>query len=400
MSHDSYISGLSRRSLLQAGALLIATPGTLLSAVGARAQSTTPKKGGHLVMALSSASSSDHLDPASYTEAYMYNVGFQVFNTLLELGPDGRVVPSLVESWEASNNDASQWVFKLRKGVAFHNGKELTVKDVIYSLNHHRGDDSKSGGKAALAPITEIKEVNPHEFSVVLSAGNVDFPASFLDVHIGITAEGEDFDKGIGTGAFVLEDFQPGIRALTRRNPNYWDPDRANVESVETLAVQDSSAQVAALLSGKVHVIDEILPQTLPLLEKRQDIVVYRTPENLMNCFVMRTDAEPYTNNDLRLALKYAVDREELHKSFLSGTGTIGNDHPIPSWDPFFSKEVPQRVYDPEKAAYHYKKSGFSGPLPLSVSDNGFTGSADAAQLFQASAAKAGIDIVVERDPS
>lgn len=396
----------SRRQFLGLSATAAAAAGFGLTSSGlfipstARAQDAGPRKGGNLVIAMHSASSSDHLDPASYTMAYMYTVGFQLFNTLLELGPDGKLTGALVETWEPANPDASKWVFRLRRGVTFHNGKELTAKDVVYSLNHHRGEDTKSGGKGVLLAVSDVVASDTYEITVTLTAGNVDFPSAFLDYHLGIGPEGEDFDKGIGTGAFILEDFQPGVRALTRRNPNYWHPDRANVDSVETIAMEDATARAAALMSGQAHIINAVEPRIVSRLTSRPDIQILRTPENSMYCFPMRTDSELLKNNDLRLALKYAIDREELQKSLLVGTGAVGNDHPIPSWNPLYSKDVPQRAYDPEKASFHLKKSGFSGSIPLSVSDNGFTGSADAAQLYQASAAKAGITIDVERVPS
>lgn len=386
--------------LMTLGATAAFSAGGLLLPTNARAEASKPKKGGHLVIAMHSASSSDHLDPASYTMAYMYTVGFQLFNTLLELGPEGKLTGALVESWEPANNDASKWVFRLKKGVTFHNGKELTAKDAVYSLNHHRGENTKSGGKGVLLAVTDIVASDVYEFTVTLKDGNVDFPASFVDYHLGIGPDGEDFDKGIGTGAFILEDFQPGVRALTKRNPNYWHPDRANVDSVETIAMDDTTARMAALMSGQAHIINAVEPRLVSRLKARPDIEILSTPENSMYCFPMRTDSELLGNNDLRLALKYAIDREELQKSLLVGTGSIGNDSPIPSWNPLHSKDVPQRVYDADKAAYHLKKSGFEGTIPLSVSDNGFTGSADAAQLYQASAAKAGINIEVERVPS
>lgn len=171
---------------MSAGAAVAAglgmTASGLLLPTQARAQDTKPQKGGHLVIAMHSASSSDHLDPASYTMAYMYTVGFQLFNTLLELGPDGKLTSALVESWEPANADASKWVFRLRKDVTFHNGKELTAKDVVYSLNHHRGDDTKSGGKGVLLAVTDVTASDAHEVTVTLNAGNVDFPAAFISI--------------------------------------------------------------------------------------------------------------------------------------------------------------------------------------------------------------------------
>ncbi|QND45054.1 ABC transporter substrate-binding protein (plasmid) [Rhizobium lusitanum] len=392
----------TRRRFLQTAGALSATlsAGGLLLPGSAAAQAETPVRGGHLVLGLDTASSSDRLDPAFYTEAYMYTVGFQLFNTVVELGPDGKLIGALAESWEPATPDGSKWVFKLKKGIQFHNGKELTAQDVVYSLNHHRGEKSNSGGKGQLLSVTDISASDTHEVTVTLNSGNADFPAALVDYHLGIGPDGGDFDKGVGTGAFILEDFQPGVRALTKRNPNYWASDRAFVDSVETIAMSDATARMAALLSGQVHIINRVEPRAVSRLTARPGVQILRSQENTMYCFPMRVDTAPYNNLDLRLALKYAIDREELQKSLLVGTGAIGNDNPIASWNPYFAKDIPQRAYDPEKAAFHFKKAGSPSGIQISASDNGFPGSVDAAQLYQASAAKAGITIDVDRVPS
>ena len=108
----------------------------------------------------------------------------------------------------------------------------------------------------------------------------------------------------------------------------------------------------------------------------------------------------PTDNLDLRLALKYAIDREAVLKRAFGGFGKVGNDHPIPSFDPYFASDIPQRPYDPDKAKFHYAKSGHSGPIVFSVSDVPSAGTVDMTQVFQANAAKAGINLKVKRVPS
>jgi peptide/nickel transport system substrate-binding protein len=112
----------------------------------------------------------------------------------------------------------------------------------------------------------------------------------------------------------------------------------------------------------------------------------------------MRADTPPYDNNDVRLALKYAIDRDKILKILLFGYGTIANDQPIPSFDPLYAADIPQRPYDPDRARFHLRKSGYNGSFALSASDAAFTGAVDAAVIFQASAAKAGIKIDVIRE--
>jgi peptide/nickel transport system substrate-binding protein len=115
--------------------------------------------------------------------------------------------------------------------------------------------------------------------------------------------------------------------------------------------------------------------------------------------FIMHCNTAPFDNNDLRMALKLAIDREEMVDKILRGYGSLGNDFPINSTYPLFSEDIEQRKFDPDKAAFHYKKSGHSGSVLLRTSDVAFPGAVDASQLYQQSAAKAGITIEVKREP-
>jgi peptide/nickel transport system substrate-binding protein len=110
-------------------------------------------------------------------------------------------------------------------------------------------------------------------------------------------------------------------------------------------------------------------------------------------------DRPPYDNADLRLALKYSIDREQILKALFNGFGALGNDHPIPAGDPYFNKDLPQRKRDPDKAAFHLKRAGLDLPIVLQASDAAFPGAVDAGMLFQASAGRAGIKIEVRREP-
>ncbi len=115
----------------------------------------------------------------------------------------------------------------------------------------------------------------------------------------------------------------------------------------------------------------------------------------------MHVDTPPFDNNDVRLALKYAVDREELVAKVLNGTGSVGNDHPISPVNQFYNTELPQRVYDPDKAKFHLKKAGMENlEVKLSTSEAIWEGALDAAQLYSERAKKAGITLTVNKVPN
>ena len=116
-------NGLSRRKFLTAAMALGA--GAMAPMLYSEAARAAPKKGGRLRQGLTGGATSDVLDPGQILDSYMINVQFgQLRNNLTEVAASGELVGELAESWEA-NADATQWVFNIRKGVEFHNGKTL-----------------------------------------------------------------------------------------------------------------------------------------------------------------------------------------------------------------------------------------------------------------------------------
>src|SRR5258708_27957780 len=142
---------IDRRAFMR-GAAAIGVWGAMANAVVSEiAVAQTPKRGGHLILGLNGASATDTLDPGNWASTHIQVFGHQMYNLLIETDEKVRLVPSLAESWEAKPG-AVEWMIKIRKGVTFHNGKELTAADVVHSLNHHRHKDSKSGAKGLLEP--------------------------------------------------------------------------------------------------------------------------------------------------------------------------------------------------------------------------------------------------------
>ena len=117
-------------------------------------------------------------------------------------------------------------MFKLRKGVTFHDGKEVTANDVVASFRHHMREDSKSAAKSLLEPIADIKADGKETAVFTLSGGNADFPYIASDYHIPIMPAKDDgsvdWQSGVRTGPFVFDAWEPGVRAKLKRNPNYY----------------------------------------------------------------------------------------------------------------------------------------------------------------------------------
>lgn len=394
---------MSRRDFVQRAAFFGLAAGVASSRFD-QALAATPQSGGTYRQALTGGGTGDVLDPAQTLDSYMINVSSgQLRNCLTEVGPDGQLRGELAENWEASD-DATEWRFNLRQGVEFHNGKSLSAEDVIASFNHHRGEDTSSAAKGL---VTQIQDISADGGTVVfkLEGGNADFPFIVSDYHLVICPSadgGIDWQSGVGTGGYALESFEPGVNTVVKRNPNYWKENAAFFDSVENLFISDVAARTNALRSKEIDSITNLDLKTVHLLQRDQSLKVLSTNGNKHCTFPMHGDTAPFDNADVRLALKLAIDREELLQKILKGLGEVGNDSPVGPANIYraTAEEMPQRVYDPEKAKFHLKQAGMENlAVTLHVAASAFEGAPDAAELFSQSAKAAGIEITVQREP-
>ena len=388
---------VSRRTLIRGGTALGAT--SLILPAPAFAQDT-PRSGGTLRMGVGGGSTSDSLDPTITLDSVPLYVNFAIFNGLVENSPDNRPLPELAEAFESSDG-ARTWKFSLRKGVHFHNGKAFGADDAIYSLNLHRGE-SKSGAAASMKAVTGIDKVDQNTIVVKLASGDADFPVTLTDYHIMMVPDGfKDWSKPIGTGAFVVETFNPGVRTLLKKAPDYWKKGRGYLDAVDINVINDASARLNGLISGEVDVINRVDPKTVGLLSRNKSLQVIRAPGGWFPIMAMEIDQAPYSNPDLRKALQYAVDREQMIKTLFSGYGSLGNDNPIPKGDPYHNTELKQIAYDPDQAKFHFKKAGLTDPqINLQTSDAAFNGAVDMGTLLQATAGKCDIPVSVKKEPA
>ncbi|WP_282076548.1 ABC transporter substrate-binding protein [Epibacterium ulvae] len=365
------------------------------------ADAAGPVRGGLLKVGRGGGGSTDTLDPATVASELPITNVTTFGERLVETSAEGTIDPRIAESVESSA-DAKTWTFKIRKGVEFHNGKTVTAEDVLRTMERHSNEDSKSGALGLLRGIESMK-ADGDNFIVNLATGNADLPYLLSDYHLVIQPDG-GFDNpaaGIGAGAYEVVADEPGVRHQFKKFANYWDDNRGFADEVETIVLNDATARTAALQSGQVHMIDRVEPKIAKLLDRAPNLHVKNVAGPGHYVFVMHVDTAPFNENELRLALKYAINRQEMVDKILRGYGGLGNDMPINAAYPLFDDSIPQRAYDVAKAAEHYKKSGHDGsPIILRVADGAFPGAVDAAALFQQSAQAAGIPLEIKREPN
>lgn len=394
---------VSRRDFLSFTSALGMTAAMGSSLWSNKAMAAGPKRGGHLIAGLNDANTVDTLDSTQYNATTMIVISRSFRDSIVDVGVDGSATPNLAESWESSA-DAKVWRFKIRKGVEFSNGKTLTVTDVIASLNAHRGESSQSAAKGVFAGISDVKADGNDTMVVTLKDGNADLPYLFTDYHFSVVpsknGEAELLSRH-GTGCYRLKEFDPGVRTVLEKNPNSWQGNQLGYfDSAEIIAINDNTARQSALTSGSVNVINRPALNTIRLLKRVKSINVVDVPSNLAFTHPMRTDVEPFTNNDFRTALKLSTPRQEFIDKILFGYGSIGNDQPLGpqfvNYDPSLTVE-----YDLDKARHHLKKAGMDGTsFEMNVADTAYGGAMDAAQLFAQHWREIGLKPEVVREPN
>lgn len=393
--------GASRRdilSMLLAGGMASLTAGTASDAL-AQGAAATPRRGGRIRVAGTSTSTADTVDPAKQSLSTDYARCHMFYNGLTVL--DGTLTPrpALAESW--STNDAINWVFKLRSGVNFHDGKALSTGDVVYSLTRHKDPAVGSRARSLAEQMVEITAGGPNEVLIKLAAPNADLPVVLGTFHFHIIKEGTtDFTTAIGTGPFKCKEFTPGVRSIGVRNENYWKPGQPYLDEIEFIGIPDEQARVNALLSGDIHLTGGINPRSVRRITGTPGFSIFETKSGYYTNLVMRLDMSPASNPDFALSMKYLLDREQMRTAVVRGHGIVANDQPIDPSNRFYFAGLPQRAYDLDKAKFHFQKSGVGRTaLPL-VCSPAAENSVEMAQLIQESGKKIGMEIDIKRVPS
>ncbi len=388
----------SRRDVLK---LSVATGVTLTVAEhlltdGKAVLAATPKKGGSVRCASNLHGPDDQLDPTLFTSTIDYTRGRATYNSLVQHADDLTPQPELAESF-SPNSDATEWTFKIRNGVSFHDGKKLTADDVVYTMKRHQGEESTSVIKAVLATVKEWKKTGPMEVKAIMESPNADLPTLLGLFQTKIVQDGTT-GAGIGTGPFVLESFQPGVKSVHVRNKNYWR-EGAHLDACEITAITDPVARVNALIAGDMQMVTQIEPKAFRQVESADGVTLLSTPAALQLGICILKNAAPGNNDDFVKGMQYIQDRKRIVKRILKGKGSLGNDTPISAaHGKDFCSELPQREFDPDKAKFHFEKSGintaelFVAPVAGGIEDICLTA--------QANCAKIGFDLKLKKVPT
>jgi peptide/nickel transport system substrate-binding protein len=319
---------IGRRQFLAGAAAL---SGATLPNLTAFAQ--TPRRGGILKMSTDQAVSK--LNPLLTRVNPEYLVAELLYSSLTRLGLDMAPEPDLAESWSASS-DLTEWTFKLRPGVTFHDGSACTASDVVATFEAILDAKTASPARQNVGPIDKVAARDATTVVFTLKAPYADLPVALAYTNAKIIPAAiiqsglARLDReAVGTGPFKLVSFEPERLVVVERNPAYYDKARPYLDRIQVVIYPDPTAEVSAMIAGDTDLMLNTLPTEFGRLQKAQGVTAMRTPSGQFCNINFGCDTAPFNDPRVRQALALTVDRAAMVDFVAEGFGTPGNDTPL-----------------------------------------------------------------------
>lgn len=325
------------------------------------AETETPVRGGELTVAL--PTEPPGLDPTTNTAAVIDRVLYNnVYQGLVRVNRNGKVVPSLAREWEVSN-EGSLYRFHLREGVSFHNGSEFTAEDVVFSLNRVRGGEVSVPNPEYFEPIKEIRSPNPFTVEILLSQPSSSFLFNLARGDSVILPKGssEPATHPVGTGPFEFVNWKRGSSVTLKRFEGYYEEGLPYLDRVVFKFIGDPSTRIAGLRSGGVDAIAYLnSPENALTIKELSSLKVLEGITTWEVILSMNNSREPFSNPLVRKAVNYAIDREEVIEGATFGFGKAIGSLMSPS-NPNYLDLTWLYPHNPARAKDLLEEAGYPG---------------------------------------
>jgi peptide/nickel transport system substrate-binding protein len=353
-----------------------AAPAAATTPAGAAA-SGTPKRGGEYILA--SESDANSLEPhADLTNVRIYVTGL-VYDNLVSIDQDLKLQPGLAETWMASPDNLT-YTFKLRRGAKFHNGREVTADDVIYSYNRILDPKTNASQKVDLETIDSMTAPDPYTLVIKTKFVFGEFLTalagySTMIVPKEVVEQNGDLRKvAIGSGPFILEEWREKTHIKLRKNPDHWEANNIYVDRITVPIIPDEQTALAQLRSGAVHSLLLSDLKNVGLVKDDPALALQRSPTLQTDILVFNCGKPPFDDLKLRQAFSWAVGRQKVLAGGAAGLGELTGPLP-PAMKPHAlpGDSFPSHTPDKEQAKALLKEvgkdSGFSPTILVSATN-------------------------------
>lgn len=280
-------------------------------------------------LVVGSASDIDGMDPQNTSSLISMKIVTNIYDTLYKVDQNGDLEPVLAESYETSE-DGTEYTFKLKQGVMFHNGEELKASDVVYTIE--RGIASPYAG-AIFGSVKGAEALSDYEVKVTLKYAYAPFiyamcaPLSSI-VNEKAVEEGKDtYSRNpVGTGAYEFVSWDTGSKVILKAF-DQWHGGRAPIENVEFRVLQDTTTSVIALENKEIDLLLDVPTSEIANIEANSNLALYECSSHRYNYVGFNTEAGAFGSKEVRQAVAYAISREDILLVATEGVGNIAQNH-------------------------------------------------------------------------
>ena len=324
----------------------------------------TKVDGGELVVRISQ--DMDFLDPHKALAAGTYEVMFNVFEGLLKPTHEGKLIPAVAESFKISKDNLT-YTFKLRNGIKFHNGKDVQVEDIIFSLTRIGGDFSGNSVVRGLAKnIKNIKKIDDNTVAIELKKVDGTILSKFTTAIIPRNVV-EIEQTPVGTGPFKFIEYLPGQKLVMEKFSDYWIKGVPTIDKVEFSIIKDEQSSILSLQRGEIDLYPRMGSTHISTLENTNNIIV--TEQNLMQILSLNNKVKPFDDIRVRQAIAYAIDSEEIIDTLDAGLGKAIGTNMSPVMKNYYNIETEGTyTHNIEKAKELLKEAGYKNGFEFTLS--------------------------------
>src|SRR5882672_6833861 len=393
-------SALSGGLALSAACGQPAAPAKPADAAKPAASGEAPKKGGTMRVGfyVEAATMDPHLSGSKIDRQVYHNV----FEPLVTLDVKLGIKPGLAESWQQP--DPKTVIFKLRRGVKFHDGTDFNAEAVKFNFNRMK-TEAKSVRKGEVASIDTVDVVDAYTVRLNLKRPDAALLATLTD-RAGMMvspktaqergAELERNAKGAGTGPFVFVEWVKDDRLIIRRNDNYWNKQGGPyLEQIRYRPIPDDTVKLQSLLAGEIQVMDYVQPRDVAAVKADRNVVVLDVPSLTDFAYQLNHTKPPFDNKALRQAVAYSLDLEQIVKGVWLNVGVPANG-PIPPTSWAYDRSIPFIKRDLAKVKAKLAEGGKAGGFTFTMTTNNIPINVQEAEVIQAQLAEAGITMKIK----
>ncbi|CAI6085703.1 ABC transporter substrate-binding protein [Cohnella sp. JJ-181] len=332
-----------------------------------------------------------NMDPIRGVGNATIRIQYNVFETLMQADQknDSALKPMLATEWKRIDDKTLE--VKLRQGVKFHNGDEMTAKDVVFSFDRLKQNiDGSELAASLLAGITSVQKIDDYtvrfvtgkndpilEQRLASSWGSWIVPADY------ITKVGnEEFAaKPIGTGPYKVVSYSPD-KVVLERFDDYWG-EKPSAKRIEYVNYPETSARITALITGEADIITQLPPDQMSVIQNEPNLSVESLNISNLHMLVYNTSFGPLKDKKLRQALNLAIDRQKLSDALWGGKAIVPKGHQYPEFGDLYLDDYPTPAYDLEKAKQLVAESSYKGEtIEYELKSNYYTFANEAAQAI------------------